>query len=133
MTDTRLHTAQNTGETPSWVSELYACFDRMDLEAMLAHFSEDARIRFGNAEPTVGLNAFRATSDAFLGTIAGTAHRFTQVWECGESAMLLAEVEYTCRNGKVLCLPAATALHRRPDGLIDDMQVFVDVSPLFAP
>ncbi|MGW1028279.1 nuclear transport factor 2 family protein [Streptomyces sp. NPDC002577] len=133
MTETQLHTARNTGETPTWVSELYACFDGLDMEAILARFSEDARIRFGNAEPTVGLDEYRATFDAFLGTIRGTAHRFTQVWECGESAVLVAEVEYTCHNGKVMCLPAATVVHRRSDGLIDDMQVFADVTPLFAP
>ncbi|MCZ0984800.1 nuclear transport factor 2 family protein [Streptomyces diastatochromogenes] len=127
------HTARHTDEPPGWVTDLYACFDSLDMEAILARFSEDARIRFGNAEPTVDLDAYRATFDAFLGTIRGTAHRFTQVWECGDSAVLLAEVEYSCQNGTVTCLPAATKLHRRPDGLIDEMQVFADVTPLFMP
>ncbi|MFJ8027748.1 nuclear transport factor 2 family protein [Streptomyces sp. NPDC096311] len=133
MNDTQLHTARPSNEVPAWVTELYACFDKLDLDALLTHFSEDARIRFGNAEPTVGKDAFRATSGAFLGTIRCTIHRFIQVWEHDESAVLIADVTYDCHNGRTMSLPAATVLHRRTDGLIDDMQVFVDVTPLFAP
>ncbi|MFE4756755.1 nuclear transport factor 2 family protein [Streptomyces mirabilis] len=133
MTETQSRTVQKTGEAPGWVTELYACFDRMDQEAMLAHFSDDARIRFGNSEPTVGPEEIRVRFAATADTIRRTAHTFTQVWESNGWAMLLADVEYTCHNEKVMSLPAATVLHRRADGLIDDMQVFVDVTPLFAP
>ncbi|MFK4271524.1 nuclear transport factor 2 family protein [Streptomyces milbemycinicus] len=131
MPQTQPHTAQIVGETPAWMAELYSSFDTLDLDAVLAHFSDDCRIRFGNGEPTVGHDGFLAGAGAFLQSVRGICHRFRQVWQCGDQAVLVADVDYSCHNGSALSLPAVTLLHRRPDGLIDDMQVVLDVTPLF--
>ncbi|MER7789682.1 nuclear transport factor 2 family protein [Streptomyces sp. NPDC097640] len=132
MPQTELHTAQIVGETPAWMAELYSCFDTLNVEAVLTYFSPDCRIRFGNGEPTVGHDEFLVGAGAFLQSVRGMCHRFRQVWQCGESAVLVADVGYTLHNGNTLSLPAITVLHRRSDGLIDDMQVVLDVAPLFA-
>ncbi|MEV4452588.1 MULTISPECIES: nuclear transport factor 2 family protein [Streptomyces] len=131
MNQTELHTAQIADETPAWVAELYSCFDTLNVEAVLAHFSDDCRIRFGNGEPTVGHEEFLAGAGAFLQSVRGMCHRFRQVWQSGDQTVLVADVEYVRHNGSMLSLPAVTLLHRRPDGLIDDMQVVLDVTPLF--
>ncbi|MFJ8026196.1 nuclear transport factor 2 family protein [Streptomyces sp. NPDC096311] len=132
MTQTQLHTAQIVGETPAWVAKIYSSFDSLDVEAVLAHFSDDCRVRFGNGEPTVGHEEFLAGATAFLQSVRGMSHRFREVWQCGDSAVLVADVDYIRHNGSRLCLPAVTMLHRRADGLIDDMQVVLDLAPLFA-
>ncbi|MEV7395212.1 nuclear transport factor 2 family protein [Streptomyces sp. NPDC091215] len=131
MPQTQLHTAQIVGEVPAWVSELYSRMDSLNSEAVLVHFSDDCRIRFGNGEPMVGHEAFLAGTGAFQQAVRGMRHRFRQVWQCGDSAVLVADVDYVRHDDRTVTLPAITVLHRRPDGLIDDMQVVIDLTPVF--
>ena len=121
-----------TSELPTWAAGLYAAMDAGDIDRVLAHFSEDVRMRFGNAEPIVGRDAVRAASAQFFGSIRSMSHDFRQVWESGDSAVLICDVDYTRRDGAVVRLPGATLIHHRPDGVIDDIQVFMDMTPAVA-
>ncbi|ADI04643.1 hypothetical protein SBI_01522 [Streptomyces bingchenggensis BCW-1] len=117
-------------EIPTWVTELYTCFDAMDVDAAVARFSADARVRFGSGKETIGHAEYRAAAAPFLEMISRVSHRFRQVWECGDSAVLVADVDYTLRDGRTMCLPAVTLLRRRADGIIKDMQVYLDIMPM---
>ncbi|WP_433171475.1 nuclear transport factor 2 family protein [Actinoallomurus sp. CA-150999] len=116
-------------ELPSWAAGLYAAMDAGDIDGVIAHFSEDVRMRYGNAETVVGHEAVRAASMQFFGAISGMSHDFHDVWESGDAAMLICDVNYTRSDGSVVCLPAATFIHHRSDGIIDDIQVFMDMAP----
>ena len=124
-------TARITSELPAWAAGMYAAMDAGDIGGVLAHMTEDVRMRFGNAEPVAGRDAVRAASLQFFGSIGGLSHDFREVWESEDSALLVCDVHYTRRDGSVVCLPGVTFIHRRPDG-IDDIQVFMDMTPVMA-
>ncbi|MFJ3802562.1 nuclear transport factor 2 family protein [Streptomyces sp. NPDC090088] len=131
MTQPHSRTAQIVGEVPVWVAELYSSMDSLNSEAVLAHLSDDCRIRFGNGEPMVGHEEFLAGTGAFQQAVRGMRHHFNQVWQCGDSAVLVTDVDYIRHDDSVVTLPAITVLHRQPDGLVDDMQVVIDLTPVF--
>ncbi|WP_262699546.1 MULTISPECIES: nuclear transport factor 2 family protein [Streptomyces] len=108
--------------------ELYTAIDAREVEGILAHFADGFRYRSGNAEPIVGRAAFLTRSAAHSALITGMSHYFRQVWERGDSAVVVADVDYTCANGAVVRVPAATVIHRRSDGLIDDIHIITDIS-----
>ncbi|MFE4755029.1 nuclear transport factor 2 family protein [Streptomyces mirabilis] len=110
--------------------DLYAAVDARDVDGLVARFAEGIRYRSGNAEPVVGRAALLAASSAHTELIPGIVHHFRQVWEKGAWAVVLADVDYTCANGAVVRVPAATVIHRRPDGLIDDIRIIADLSPV---
>jgi ketosteroid isomerase-like protein len=123
-------TVRIASEAPTWVVELYKAVDSHHLEGILALCAEDFRYRSGNAEPIVGHDALRARSGAHFESIRGMSHQIRQVWESGDSAAVVADVDYTCRSGAQVRLPAITLIHRRVDGLIDEMQIIMDISPV---
>jgi ketosteroid isomerase-like protein len=122
---------QASSKLPAWAAGLYAAMDARDIDGVLDNFSEDARMCSGNAEPIVGHDAIRAASTQFFGSINGMSHEFYEVWECGDSALMTCDVDYTRSDGTVVRLPAATFIHHRADGLIDDIRVFMDMAPVF--
>ena len=123
---------QRTEQVPTWARELFASVDAMDLDAIVARFADDVRFRFGNAQAVVGREDARAATAEFFGLIGGMSHQFREVWELGPSSVLITDVRYTRRDGRVVLLPAATLVHRRADGLVEDMQIFMDVTPAVA-
>lgn len=116
---------------PAWVREFYAAVDTADADRHMEKLTDDVTMTFGNHPPIVGHDAVRAGIEGFFGTIAGLKHRFRNVWEQGNEAIVEADVDYTRKDGKVVTIPALTVLRRRGN-LIDTIRVYVDHEPLRA-
>ena len=117
---------------PVWAAGLYAAMDAGDIDGFVSHLSEDVSLRSGNADPIIGRENARAASIQLYGAIGGMKHHFKEVWENGDSVMLVADAEYTRLDGSIVSLPCVTHVHHRADGLVDSMHVFMDISPVFA-
>jgi hypothetical protein len=128
MSDTAVINSITAG-APPWVSDLYAPVDALSIDGFLEHLTDDVSFRFGNAEPSVGHEAVSEGLTQFYGLIKGMKHNFLEVWENGDNAVLVLDVDYTRLGGDLVRIPAVTLVHRR-DGLVDNMQIFIDVAPL---
>lgn len=117
------------------VREIFGAIDRMDADGWLAHFTEDASFRFGNAEPAVGKQAIKEAVVGFWSTIQGLRHDMIGIWrgewEAGEVVSVEAIIVYTRKDDSVVEIPATSTLRLEGD-LIKDWRIFMDVSPLFA-
>lgn len=116
---------------PLWVSQLFQSIDDKDTDRFTAHLSPNVSFRFGNAETVQGREAVAAMIDPFFQAIAGLRHDLIEVWEVDKSAICRGEVCYTRHDGTTLQVPFVNVL-KRADGTIDEYQIYVDSSRLFA-
>ncbi|HWZ17863.1 MAG TPA: nuclear transport factor 2 family protein, partial [Ktedonobacteraceae bacterium] len=93
--------------------------------------TEDVRLRFGNAETVVGRDAVVGGIVGFWGSIKGLRHNFVQTWDEGDIEIVEALIDYTRHDGKVVPLPCTSILRKRGD-LVQDLRIYMDVSPVFA-
>ncbi len=87
-----------------WVKRYYSVVDSMNVEEFTALHTEDVRLRFGNAETVVGRDAVVQGIADFWGAIKGLRH---------------------------MTLPCTSILRKRGD-LLQDLRIYMDVSPVFA-
>ena len=114
-----------------WVKRYYSAVDSMNVEEFTALHTEDVRLRFGNAETVVGRDAVVSGITGFWGAIKGLRHNFVQTWDEGDVEIVEALIDYTRHDGKVVTLPCTTILRKRGD-LVQDLRIYMDVSPVFA-
>src|SRR5882762_1062590 len=115
-----------------WVREYYRAVDGMDMDGYLAWHTDDVRFRFGNGPTTTGKEAIREGLSQFWGSIAGLRHEFVQVWDTDDASILEATTVYTRKDGSQVGIPVTTILRRRGD-LVEDIRIYMDLAPLFAP
>lgn len=113
--------------------QVFAAIDSLDLDAIVGHLTDDARVVFGNQEPMVGRDAVNAGLRAFYSTIAGLRHRVLREWRVGSQTAAETEVTYQRLDGKQVSVPAVSIWHARDDGLLDDFRVFIDLAPVYSP
>jgi uncharacterized protein (TIGR02246 family) len=131
----------NTSETPAeivtWARDLYMnAVDNKDAAGFAAVFTDDAWLRFGNAEPIVGRADIEAAIAQFFTVMVDLRHEFTAISFQGDTIFLEAVVTYTRQDGGVVVVPAMTVYHMSDvDGrrLAHRCQIYVDLAPLFAP
>jgi ketosteroid isomerase-like protein len=114
---------------PDWVAAHYRDVDALDADKVAAWFTDDGTVVFANHPPAVGRSAIRTALGGFMSSIRGMKHEFRNVWEIGATAMFEARVTYTCKDGTVVVIPAATVLERRGDK-ITSCRIYVDHAPL---
>jgi ketosteroid isomerase-like protein len=114
---------------PDWVQAHYRDVDALDADKVAAWFTDDGTVMFANHPPAVGRSAIRTALGGFMSSIRGMKHEFRNVWEIGATAMFEARVTYTCKDGTVVVIPAATVLERRGDK-ITSCRIYVDHAPL---
>ena len=115
-----------------WIREYFRVVDDMDLEGYLALHTDDVRFRFGNAPATTGKEPVREGLTQLWGSIAGLRHDIVRTWDTGDSGVSEATCVYTRKDGSQVGIPVTTILRRRGD-LVEDIRIFIDMAPLFAP
>ncbi len=121
-----------TSPVPQWLVELYALVDAAELDRYLReYYAPDAVLRFGAAPQVRGRDAIREAL-AHGHDRHAMAHTFVNVWTVQDTSVCEFAVRYTMRDdGRVVELPSLAILRRREsDGLIDDMRVYIDPTPL---
>ena len=112
---------------------VFRAVDSMDPAALTDLLAEDARMRFGNADPFVGHEAVIAGAAAFFGAIRGIRHTIRTVWTVGADTIAETDVTYTRQDGKDVTIPVVSIWRVGGDDRIEDYRVFYDVTPVFAP
>ncbi len=111
---------------------MFADIDRMDADAWSAYLSEDAVMRFGNADPVHGRQACRDALQAFYDMIGGLRHDIVEQWEKGRATIVEATVTYARKDGRDVTVPVVTIYRIDDRDLIADYRVFIDLAPVFA-
>lgn len=125
-----MSTATAPVDAPAWLGEFYGKVDRLDVEGVLAAFSPDAGMRYGSGETAVGHDAIRGGLTYLFTHYAGIRHVFRAVWDTGSTLMVEAEVTYRTQDGRETTVPALTVIEHRDGGVIDDMRIFIDPTPV---
>lgn len=113
------------------VRNLFETGEAMKPEAFAAFFGEDAKYRFGNAEPVVGRIKIRDAVADFFPSIKALYHDIQGTWEQGNLLLVEMDVVYTRHDNKVVTIPVADTF-RFEGNLIKDMRIYGDTTPLFA-
>ena len=114
-----------------WLETTYEALDAKDVDAFVAQLTPGAELRFGNGATIEGRVAIRDALTEFFAAIDSVSHAFTSQLRVDDTLVIEQMVTYTRRDGSAIVLPAATVLELT-DGKADRMQMYVDVSPVFA-
>ncbi|WP_419905198.1 nuclear transport factor 2 family protein [Kiloniella sp.] len=118
-----------SSKTRKFVSELYQAVDNRSLDQLETFLGEDLRFQLGNFDALHGKSAVLDANAAFFASIKSMSHSFDGLWEQADNIICTGQVHYTRLDDSELTIPFATVLLMRND-LIQDYQVYVDVSPL---
>jgi uncharacterized protein (TIGR02246 family) len=124
----------------SWARRLYKdAVDRKDAHGFAQAFTDDATLRFGNADAIQGRDAIEAAIAQFFETFATLRHEEKGARLAGDTLILEAVVTYQRHDGREVSVPAVTIFHlagaasdepERP--LADECRIYVDLAPLYA-
>jgi len=121
----------------SWARALYSdAMDQMDAAGFAAVFTDDAWLRFGNADPVVGKAAIEAALAHFFAGFLSLRHEFRGIAAHGDTLFLEATVTYTRHDAGIVSVPSMTVfnmIERDGQRLAERCQIYVDLTPLFAP
>ena len=112
-------------------SAIFADIDAFDPDKFVAHLTEDAVFRFGNADPVVGRAAVREAVAGFFSTIDGLTHHVLDSWDVGDTTIVRIDVDYRRKDGKSVTVPNADILTFDGD-LVRNWQIYIDLAPLYA-
>jgi|SRR3954447_24912585 ketosteroid isomerase-like protein len=111
-------------------SKLYGFADSMDIDGYLTMFTDDARLRFGNAPLTRGKEAIRDVLTQLSWAIVGVRHKVVDEWRFGDQIIHKLELTYIRRDGSQVRIPAV-AIYRLSGNLIREHQSYLDLDPVF--
>lgn len=120
-----------------WAKALYdGAVDKKDAAGFAAVFADDAWMRFANNEPVVGRKNIEAAIAGFFTMLDTLEHEQTGIWSQGDALILQANVTYRRLDGGVVTVPAVTIMRLAGTAaapVVKRCQMFVDLTPLFAP
>lgn len=114
------------------VRELLNLFETMNVSAALDYFTDDASYRFGNYPAARGKEQIRqVVAASHLDAIKGVKFEVKEMLETDNVVVCELLIHYTRTDDSTLSLPC-TDLFEFEGGLISDMKIFMDATPLFA-
>ena len=96
-----------------------------------AYFTEDAFYRVGNSEPLIGRDRIRESAVRFRQMLKGISHEIKDIWEFGDTVVCEIKVTYTRQDDSQVTLPCMDVIQMQGD-LFREMQIYMDISPVFA-
>ena len=129
MTETEPH---RPADAPAWLVELYRKVDSLEPDAIVDAFAADGEMRFGSGDPLVGKEAVRAGVTWLCSSYRRMSHRFINVWDLGDTALLEAIVTYDCLDGRTVPVPVVTIIERCGEE-VTSLRFYSDPAALRAP
>ncbi len=121
---------ENTQEKAErFITALYKAVDDKSTSKLGAFLADDLRFQLGNFDTVHGKDAVLAANENFFQIIDSMSHRIDSIWAQADDIICRGEVHYKRLDQSELSLPFATILKMK-SGLIQDYQVYVDVTPL---
>ena len=117
-----------------WITDWYAIVDQMDVDALAEVTSPDITVTFANFPTTEGFPAFAASLEPLWGSLDSMTHSPVRLWEIPgtDYGAIEATIAYGRKDGKVVHVPSFSSVHRGADGKIDELNVYIDLAPVFA-
>jgi ketosteroid isomerase-like protein len=111
---------------------IFGAVDSKDLDAMRAMLAENPRFVMSNNDPLIGKDAVMAGNAGFFTMIQGSRHEVLHEWAVGTATIAETEVTYQRLDGKEVTVPAVTIWEVDEAGLITNLRIYADQTPLFA-
>ena len=115
-----------------WINDYYDDVDHMRLDDWLARHTDDVVVKFGNNPPSRGKEEVGGNIGYFWTLIGGLKHNFVNTFEVDGTTICELAVDYTRKDGSQVTVPCTSFLHRDGD-LVDELRVYIDLAPVFAP
>ena len=113
------------------VRQMCVALDSGEVDRYVAHFTEDARFRFGNSPPVYGRDEIRAGAQSALDLVTAIRHSIVGVWRQGDVVIAEFSIDFTRPDGDVVTLPCASIM-RFEGELVRDYRVNMDLGPVVA-
>ena len=126
--------APSRTERVEMVHAMCASVDAGDVEGFASWFAPDAVYRFGNSEPTVGVEAVAAATRGAVTSLPWVRHTVDQVAEIDDQLFCRFTIETVDRAGRPVAMPCVTVITMSggdPDRIVD-YRVHMDLTPAFA-
>lgn len=115
------------------IRHLISLFEGFKVEEALTLFTDDATYRFGNFPTANGKQEILQTAtSSHLEAIKGISFKILELIEVDDYVICEMEITYIRTDDTKLILPC-TDVFRMQDGLVKDMRIYMDPTPLFAP
>jgi limonene-1,2-epoxide hydrolase len=107
-----------------------AALDAGDAARLAAMVTDDVYLRLGSQEPILSKEAFIASVEASVASIAGTRHEILAAWDVGAAVVLEMTVHYRRHDGSEIALPCCN-IFRFSGGRIADYRMYMDIAPVY--
>ncbi len=124
-----LNSKNTESDAENLITALYKAVDGKSISELGDFLANDLRFQLGNFDEVKGKDAVLEANENFFQIIDSMTHRIDGIWAQDEDIICKGEVHYKRLDQSELSLPFATILKMKA-GLIQDYQVYVDVTPL---
>ena len=116
------------------VRQLLKIFETMNVSEAMKLFAEDATYQFANYPPAAGLDQIRqAAASSHMDFIKSATFEVKSMIEPGGGVVICEMViTYLTKDERTIRLPCADFFRFDERGLIKEMKIFMDATPLFA-
>jgi|SRR5436190_13799584 len=117
------------------VRKLLKIFETFNVTEALTLFDQNARYQFGNYPAAVGLEQIRqAAASSHMDAITSCKFDVSDTIELGDGVIVVEMViVYGTKDGRTIKLPCTDLFRFNAQGLVQEMKIYMDASPLFAP
>ena len=120
-----------TSDITQWATDFFTDADLVDIDKLMAWFSEDIDLRFGNNPPILDKATAQEVMSEFYASITGMHHEMISIVTSEDNAARQAIVTYTRHDGTEVPLPVCSYISRNEDGLMDKLWIYIDINPLY--
>ena len=114
------------------IMDVFATMDVGDVDAMVAHMTDDVSTQFGNQPEVSGKTAFRELFKQVGQAISGLHHEVLDLWHAVEDfdrGVVRLNVSYQLLDGSTVTLPCCNVFRMRGD-LVCEYRVYMDIGPV---
>jgi ketosteroid isomerase-like protein len=116
------------------IMDVFTSMDAGDVDAMVAHMTDDVSTQFGNQPQVYGKTAFRALFEQVGQAIKGLHHEVLDLFHAVEDFdvwVVRLRVSYQLLDGRTVTLPCCNVFRMRGD-LICEYRVYMDIGPVLS-
>jgi ketosteroid isomerase-like protein len=116
------------------VRRLLKIFETFNVPEAMKLFAGDATYQFGNYPAAVGIDQIKqAAASSHMDFIKSATFDVKSMVEPGGGVVACEiDITYVTTDGRTITLPCADLFRFNEQGLVKDMRIFMDASPLFA-
>ena len=115
-----------------WLKPYMTLCDNKDVDGIMEHWSDDAKLTFAKGETIVGKEALREWFTEFMDSLHHQIHKLGRVWELPDGTVFFeAEVDNIRHDGRELTVQGLTYCRIEGEQFLEN-RTYVDIAPVFA-